>query len=450
VWWTGVENPDHNEKYGGYDYFKQSKTSWEYWCKKNDCMFISFEIPIEKDLSRFRINWQKAIFVFDELEKRNINYNQICLIDSSSIIKWDAPNFFEMTDNQFTALRDLDNLKWVYESVQGYKNIFNDFKLDISKYVNSGFMIFNESHRQLFKSFKQFYYDNINELIELQDVTVKKGTEQTPMNYWLQLNDIDINLNLPTAFKLTHIHRKDMFSHNWQLNEDLTPFFIKYGYIWFFNGIPKDDRTRIMKETWELVKHNYDENTLLYDKVLNEVKHKDKAKYTTSRKFKMDLLDIFHTEEFRDKSIIELGTSQGMSTRLLSHIFKKVYTVEWDDWNINQAKMNCKDRTNIEFIKADLYNDNWNLPKADVVFVDAGHTYDNVVSDIENSLKYFDNPIFIFDDYGLPPGEVKRAIDEKVTEGKLEINKFIGEKPENLVHAGGTKFFDMEGCVCNL
>ena len=112
--------------------------------------------------------------------------------------------------------------------------------------------------------------------------------------------------------------------------------------------------------------------------------------------------------------------------------------------------MNCKDRNNIEFIKADLYGSEWNFPNVDVVFVDAGHTYDNVVSDIENSLKHFNNPIFIFDDYGLPPGEVKRAVDEKVSQGKLKIDKFIGESADTLVHAGGTKFFDMEGCVCNL
>ena len=61
-----------------------------------------------------------------------------------------------------------------------------------------------------------------------------------------------------------------------------------------------------------------------------------------------------------------------------------------------------------------------------------------------------DAPIFIFDDYGLPPGEVKKAIDDKVKEGKIRIDKFIGEKPEDLVHAAGTKFFDMEGCICNV
>ena len=87
VWWTGIVNPDHNKKYGDFEFLEYSKKSWEFWCKRNNCEFIAFTKPIEKDLKRFRVNWQKAIFVFDELERQNIEYDQICLVDSSSIVK---------------------------------------------------------------------------------------------------------------------------------------------------------------------------------------------------------------------------------------------------------------------------------------------------------------------------------------------------------------------------
>ena len=46
---------------------------------------------------------------------------------------------------------------------------------------------------RFFKSFKQLYYDNVGEFCELQDKTVKKGTEQTPLNYWLQMNDVEVS-----------------------------------------------------------------------------------------------------------------------------------------------------------------------------------------------------------------------------------------------------------------
>ena len=93
VWWTGILNPDHNEKYGGYEYFEYSKMSWEYWCKKNDVLFVPFEKPVEDDLIKYRVNWQKAIFVFDELDRMGIEYDQVALIDSSVMVKWDCPNF---------------------------------------------------------------------------------------------------------------------------------------------------------------------------------------------------------------------------------------------------------------------------------------------------------------------------------------------------------------------
>ena len=67
---------------------------------------------------------------------------------------------------------------------------------------------------------------------------------------------------MPVTWKLTHLHRKEMLGHNWQLDgsehEDKTPFFIKYGYIWVFSGFDKTLRDNLTKETWDIVKHNYE------------------------------------------------------------------------------------------------------------------------------------------------------------------------------------------------
>ena len=96
----------------------------------------------------------------------------------------------------------------------------------------------------------------------------------------------------------SHLHRKEMLSHNWQINEDKTPFFIKYANNWMFNGIPKDQRTSLMSQTWELVKNNYtlDDTEFL----LNSVNHKDTFKNATSRKFKKDLIEFFSDDKYKD------------------------------------------------------------------------------------------------------------------------------------------------------
>ena len=99
--------------------------------------------------------------------------------------------------------------------------------------------------------------DNQDALVNAESHIIKKGTDQTPFNYLLQHHDVDVNIDLPIAFNLTHLHRKEMLVHNWQLDHDKTPHFIKHGYIWRFNGIPKDQRTSLMSQTWQMVGAQY-------------------------------------------------------------------------------------------------------------------------------------------------------------------------------------------------
>ena len=448
VWWPAIVNESHVDKYGGYNYFQYSKNTWEYWCKRNVCLFVPFTEPVEEDLVKYRVNWQKALFVFDELDKRNIEYDQICLVDSSFMARWDMPNFFEMTDRKFTACRDMDNMRWIYESIQGYKNMFDGFELDMSKYVNSGFMIFNESHKDLFQKFKEFYINNIDDFCKLQDTVVKKGNEQTPMNYWLQVNEVDMNIDLPLPFKITHLQRKELFSYNWQLDEDKTPFFIKYGYNYSFNGIPKDQRTDMMKRTWDLIKNNYtfNENEL----VLNSVNHKDTFKNATSRKFKSDLFGFFKDDKYKKMKVLELGACHGDTTRVFAELFDKVYAVDRSEDNVQLIREKCKDVDNVECSVMDVTNDAWNFPQVDVVFVDASHDYPQVAVDIQKCIDYFDNPLLILDDYGNPNNtNIRNSIDDKVREGKINIHKKIGEGVGFLTKSGW-KMIDREGVICKV
>ena len=443
VWWPAVKNKEHNDKYGNFGYFEYSRKTWEYWCKKNDIIFVPFEEPVEDNLHDYRINWQKAIFVFDELKRRNIEYDQIALVDSTVMVKWDCPNFFELTDRKFTVTRDIDNFRWVYESILGYKDFFDGFELDSSKYFRSGFMVFNESHEDIFQSLKQFYIDNKESFIKLQDEVVRKGNDQTPINYWVQKNNVELNILPHVLWMCSHPHRKEMFSHNWQLKEDNTPFLIKYANNWMFNGIPKDQRTDLMRQIWELVKHNYtfDENAVL----LNSVRHKDTFKNATSRKFKSDLIDFFKDDKYKEMTMIELGACQGDTTKVLSSLFKKVYAYDWKQENIDKIRNKCGDNVNCEVM--DVTNDEWKFPKADVVFVDASHDYPQVAIDIQKTIDYFDNPIIILDDYGNPNNRnIRTSIDQKINEGKVKLHKLIGEQVGFETKAGW-KMIDREGVI---
>ena len=60
------------------------------------------------------------------------------------------------------------------------------------------------------------------------------------------------------------MHKKEMFSYNWQdtdggiAGKDTTPHFIKYSWVWHFTGFPIEQRTSIMKQTWDLVGYLYE------------------------------------------------------------------------------------------------------------------------------------------------------------------------------------------------
>ncbi len=245
------------DKFGGWNWMEYSKKAWSYWCKKNGYQLVIYDKCSILDLLKYRVTVQRWFDIFEFLDNKNITYEQIAMIDACSIPKWNCPDFFELTNNQFTVGRETDNLRWVYESVIGYKNFFNDFNLDISKYFCSGFIIFDKSHREFFKNFKDLYLDNADKFIEMQTKTVKRGTCQTPLNYLAQINNIKLNF-MPPEYRVSHLLRKDLFSYNWQLNEDKTPFFIKYANIWFFSGFSKEQRNSLMEQTWGIVKDNYE------------------------------------------------------------------------------------------------------------------------------------------------------------------------------------------------
>ena len=445
IWWPAVKNKDHNDKYGNFDYFEYSRKTWEFWCKKNDVLFVPFEKPVEQDLHEYRINWQKAIFVFDELERRGIDYDQIALVDSTVMVKWDCPNFFELTDRKFTVTRDIDNMSWTRESILGYKDFFDEFELDSTKYFRSGFMVFNETHRDLLQSLKNFYIENRKGFINLQDVVVRKGNDQTPINYWVQKNNVELKFLSHALWMCSHLHRKEMLSHNWQLNEDKTPFFIKYANNWMFNGIPKDQRTSLMSQTWELVKDNYTLDTT--ELLLNSVNHKDTFKNATSRKFKKDLIEFFSDDKYKDMSVVEYGACHGDTTKVFSSIFKKVYAYDWAQENVDRITEKCKGCDNVEVTVMDVVKDEWKFPEAQVVFVDASHDYPQVAIDIQKTLDYFDNPIIIMDDYGNPNNKnIRMSIDEKIKEGKIKIHKKIGEDVGYKTKAGW-EMIDREGVI---
>lgn len=259
VFWVGVRSKSDllQDKHGGFKYMDISKATWEYWCEKNDVTFYEYDECTNEDSQTHRPNWQRWFDLFDCLERDGIDYNRIALVDASSMVRWDCPNFFNEFDGRPIAFRALENLNWIYHSVNGYQDMFPDVKFDISNYFSSGFQIFDESFKPFLTKLTKFYWNNVDDVLKHQHQTVKKGTDQPVFNWLIQQEGIEMNLDVSTEFMLTHLQRFDWFSHNWQTG-DKTPFFISHGFIWFFSGMSnKGQRGDLMSQTWKMIEGNY-------------------------------------------------------------------------------------------------------------------------------------------------------------------------------------------------
>ena len=185
--------------------------------------------------------------------------------------------------------------------------------------------------------------------------------------------------------------------------------------------------------------------------ILNKVPDKRIDKNTTSLKLKEDLINFFKDKNL--ENCVEIGTSMGYSTYILSHIFKNVVSIDIDMGNIQNAMKFNTDRNNITFLYGDSTASEWDEDiKFDVSFIDADHSYDAVISDIKKSILHGKQGMYIvFDDYGLPEDKpcVKVAVDEMIANGTLEFVQHVGE-PAGSEPRIGRPLVDWEGIIAKV
>lgn len=216
------------------DAYKYSIASWQKWCDKNNTeLFVLNDLVVEHH--KMAICWQRY-YLFDILDANEIKYDQILMVDADTIVHPDCPNFFDMSDGKYVGVHNEGSYDWIFRSIENYsKYIFGGKMIDWWKYINGGFQIVNENHRNFFQNIISFYFTNQDNLVKLQE-TFHTGTDQTPLNFLLQLEGIDLKL-LPYEFNMCDLPRKDI------LGEDL--LFTKVGWIYQFNSIPNQKEHNI-------------------------------------------------------------------------------------------------------------------------------------------------------------------------------------------------------------
>ena len=113
--------------------FDVTRRTWEHYCKRHNMDFYVIDTPpLKEDTPP---HWFRY-WIFD----LKPNYDRYMYIDTDIMAKWDAPNIFEQIDDKFVGWPDLDNLKWVYQSIEGYKPFF-EFELDNNLLISLLFIL---------------------------------------------------------------------------------------------------------------------------------------------------------------------------------------------------------------------------------------------------------------------------------------------------------------------
>lgn len=231
------------------DYQQYCFLTWNYYAKKHNLDVIVLEDPLF-DVEVMRPTWQRW-YVYDILMSNGIEYNQVALVDVDTMVRWDTPNIFELSEGKFTGVVDDLSVEWTYSSIQGYKEYFPTVDLKWYRYINNGMIVLpTEGGEDFCKKITNFYSENLNSLREKQHKTLRKGTDQTPVNY-IALETFEDNIQyLSKEYNMTHMHKTFAFHDN---------IYIKCSYIWHFNGFPREQRYEAMKHTWEVIKNNYED-----------------------------------------------------------------------------------------------------------------------------------------------------------------------------------------------
>ena len=210
--------------------YEISIESWKRWCHRNDVQMFLLEEPIVP-MNEMHIIWQRY-FMFDIFDSNEIESDQTLIVDADTIVHPDCPNFFNETEGKYCLVHDDGSYDWILRGMEHYsKYVYDGAWFDFWKYGNSGFQIVNNTHREFFNYMKEFYLENSNIIRDIQN-TYGIGTDQTPLNYNLNLKNIPVKL-LSYKYNMTCMLKKEI------LADDM--LFTKLGWVYHFNGLPNKD-----------------------------------------------------------------------------------------------------------------------------------------------------------------------------------------------------------------
>lgn len=189
-------------------FFDNAVKSWKHWCTKNDCDFYVVSDPV------FAFNevppQAQKLWIYDIIQMNEIEFDQVAVVDYDTFVMPDCPNFFNNTNGNFCAVPDNGFGPQINRLIRLFRTAwFPSSKISWDNYFNSGFFVFNKTHKKMFDSATKFYFDKRLEFASLNKAN--DLNDQTVFNFVLEDCGFELNL-FPRSYNVLDWHCKNFFA----------------------------------------------------------------------------------------------------------------------------------------------------------------------------------------------------------------------------------------------
>lgn len=233
--------------YNGFDtQWPEGIESWKYYCNKWDIQLI---IANEEKNYEFE-PWGNGCFEpwYDE-RLVELDYDKVILIDSDTMVRWDAPNIFEVgNDYEMCVVADAGGANTGQYHLNQWSELNPNIKTPADKYFNTGFVFLTKEKYLQIKEQMPKYHEFWSSFYKVGP-TGPNACEQTPVNI--------ISYDLFPS----EIHHLGYEWNNMVMSKYDDGSFINDSYIWHFTGSRMGGHTNkkfIMNQIWDHIKNQYE------------------------------------------------------------------------------------------------------------------------------------------------------------------------------------------------
>lgn len=174
-----------------------SYKSWKKYCDTHNLKLICLTDVINPTFDRIN----QIFYIFKLLKNSEVEFDNICLISDTTLVNKTTENIFNLSDNKLTFTEWDSDFNYLLTNLELYQlHVFNNKKVDFSRFFDFGVFVVNKSHEKIFDEILKFLENNYDKLINNLDLTF------VPQNFFF---NCEYN-KLPYVYNMIDISRKEI------------------------------------------------------------------------------------------------------------------------------------------------------------------------------------------------------------------------------------------------